>query len=449
MPKYEFPKDFLWGSATASYQIEGAVNEDGRGESIWDRFCKLPGRVLHGDNGDTACDHYHRFREDIQLMKQLGLKAYRFSIAWPRILPNGSGEINHKGIDFYSALVDELLANGIQPAATLYHWDLPQKLQDIGGWANPEMPRYFADYARILFQAFDGRITQYITLNEPWCSAFLGYYTGEHAPGITDFSTALAASYNLMKAHGLAVKEFRELGTKGEIGITLNLNPSRPLTDSPEDIQAARRADGYANRWFIEPVMLGKFPEDMIELFDGKGLVVPEMRPEDLVLMCQPLDFFGVNYYNISRVRNNPDSYPLGCETISVNSDQASVRGWPIVADGLKEILLRLTNEYHVDKIYVTENGMAAHDIVNRFGQVEDYDRADYLARHFIAAHEAIREGVNLRGYYPWSLYDNFEWAFGRYSRFGMIYIDFDTQQRIIKQSGYFYRDVIAANGLD
>lgn len=448
MARFEFPKGFVWGSATASYQIEGAVAEDGRGESIWDRFCQSPGNILNGDVGDVACDHYHRYREDVALMKQLRHNGYRFSIAWPRVMPAGRGEVNAKGLDFYSRLVDELLEANIEPFVTLYHWDLPQKLQDVGGWTNPEMPDYFADYCRVIYEHLHDRVHRWITLNEPFVSAFVGYFIGRHAPGYRDMSSALAASYNLLAGHGRSVSLFRESGYEGEIGITLNLLPRHPLSDRAEDHEAARIQDGYANRWFLDPLFRGEFPADMLALYRKRGLTLPEIKQEELVSMKQKLDFLGLNYYNVGYVRHDPRSWPLHAEEV-VPDMPATGRGWPIVPQGLTEMLQRLTKEYRVGSIYITENGAAYNDVVDTHGAVDDYARIDYLRRHLVAAHKAIEAGVNLKGYFVWTLYDNFEWGFGHYSRFGIVYNDFATQKRTIKRSGYWLREVIAANAVE
>lgn len=449
MERREFPQGFVWGSATASYQVEGAVREDGRGESIWDRYCSVPGNVLNGDTGETACDHYHRFREDVALMKRMGLKAYRFSVAWPRVLPQGRGEVNGKGLAFYSGLVDELLAAGIEPYVTLYHWDLPQAMQDIGGWANSDMPSYFLEYCKAVMDCLGDRVKHWITLNEPYCAAFLGHYEGRQAPGIRDFSTAVRAAYHLYVGHGLAVKYFRESGLAGEIGIVLNLMGRLPLTDSPADREAAKRADGYLNRWFIEPIMKGAYPQDMIDLYRENGVVLPEFQPRDLALISQPLDFIGLNYYNDFYVRADAGRWPLYFQIENPPNLPLTDRNWPVTENGFRDMLLRLKNEYGVEKILVTENGASFHDVVSLDGTVEDGARQSYLRRHIIAMHQAMQEGAPVTGYFLWSLYDNFEWSFGYSSRFGAVYVDFATQQRIVKQSGHWYSGVIAQNAVE
>lgn len=448
MNKAVFPKDFCWGSATASYQIEGAVREDGRGESIWDRYCAIPGNVANGDTGEIACDHYHRFREDVQLMKKMGLKAYRFSVAWPRVLPQGTGEVNEKGLDFYEALVDELLAAGIEPYITLYHWDLPQALQDMGGWTNPMMPQYFLAFSKAVFGRLGSKVKKWITLNEPYCAAFLGYSEGRHAPGLHDFSAAVAASYYLYVGHGLAVEHFRKSGMEGEIGITLNLMGRLPYSQKPEDIAAAKRADGYLNRWFAQPIMQGSYPEDMLKCYKEKGVVLPLMKEEELALIGQKLDFVGLNYYNDFYVVEDKTKWPLNFAIQNPPNIPVTDRDWPITEDGMADMLLRMKNEFGMDRILVTENGASYHDVLTLEGRVEDGNRKDYLKRHLLAMHKAMEAGVKVEGYFLWSLYDNFEWSFGYGSRFGIVFVDFATQQRVVKESGHWYSRVIQENAV-
>lgn len=444
--RYQFPKGFAWGTATASYQIEGAVKQDGRGESIWDRFCQMPGNILHGDKGDEANDHYNRYKEDVALMKSLGHNAYRFSVSWSRIMPKGRGEINEKGIQFYSALVDELLAAEIEPYLTIYHWDLPQALQDIGGWQNEDMIDYFEAYCKVLFERLGGRVKKWITLNEPFCTAIAGNFSGEHAPGIRDLSTAIRVSYILLRAHGAAVRLFRAMNVPGEIGITLNAMPTYPVSDSPEDTLAASRQDGFNNRWFFDPVLKGTFPADMMGLFKSLGVTLPDLSQQASI--CEPLDFLGVNYYFTTPIRFNKFAWPLSAETAHRDIPRTD-REWPIDPEGLTRFLLHVKNEYGVDKVYITENGASYNDKINMDGEVLDYNRIDYLRSHFIAAHTAMEAGVNLQGYFVWSLYDNFEWAFGRYSRFGIVFEDFETHKRTPKKSAYWFEKVIEHNGLD
>lgn len=447
MEKYKFPEEFVWGTATSAYQVEGAALEDGRGESIWDRFCAIPGNTANGDSGEIACDHYHRYKEDIQLMKEMGLKAYRFSIAWPRILPKGTQEIEERGLKFYSDLVDALLEAGIEPHVTLYHWDLPQALQDMGGWTNPRMPEYFLEYSRIVFERLGDRVKHWITLNEPYCASFLGYYEGRQAPGIRDFSAAVKASYHLYVAHGLVLRYFREHKMPGEIGITLNLMPQRPLREGKDNL-AARLADGYLNRWFIEPIMCGRYPEDLLRHWESQGVKLPDMKEEEMELIKAPVDFIGLNYYNDTYVKENRSVWPLGFERIVPEYMPVTDRQWPITPDGLEEMLVRLKEEYHVKKIYITENGASFHDVVSLEHRVEDLGRKDYLKRHLLAVHRALVKGVPVTGYFAWSFMDNFEWAFGYGSRFGIVYVDFATQERIIKESGRWYAGCIEENGI-
>lgn len=440
-----FPGGFVWGVATSAYQIEGAACTGGRGASIWDRFCSIPGNVRGMDTGLIACDHYNRFREDVALMKALGIQAYRLSVSWPRVLPFGKGAANEQGIAFYSDLIDELLQAGIEPYVTLYHWDLPQALQDLGGWTNPAMPGYFCDYAKLMFQRLGDRVKHWITLNEPYCSAFLGHYEGRMAPGLHDFSAAVLSSYHLYLGHGLAVRCFREERMDGEIGIALNLMGRLPLTDSDADHRAARRADGYLNRWFIEPILLKRYPQDMLDLYRSKGITLPEFSRESLDLIGQKLDFIGLNYYNDFYVRADESRWPLGFAIENPKNLPVTGREWPITPDGFTAMLLRLTREYGVNKILVTENGASFHDVIGLDGTVQDNARCDYLHRHILAMHCAMAKGAPVCGYFVWSLMDNFEWDCGYSSRFGLIHVDFATQKRTIKKSGRWYASLIAS----
>lgn len=357
--------------------------------------------------------------------------------------------MNEKGLDFYSDLVDELRAAGIEPYVTLYHWDLPQALQDIGGWTNPDMPVYFLEFSRTVFDRLGDRVSHWITLNEPYCAAMLGYSEGRQAPGIRDFSAALSAAYHLYVAHGLVVREFRNRGMEGEIGITLNLMGRRPLTDSSRDREAAVRADGYLNRWFLDPVIKGSYPEDMKELYRSKGVVLPDFKEEELALISQPLDFIGLNYYNDFYVEADERAWPLGFAIRNPENIPVTDRNWPITEDGLEHMLLRMKDEYGIRKIIITENGASYHDAVSLDHKVEDGARKDYLRRHLAALHSAMEKGAPVTGYFMWSFCDNFEWSFGYGSRFGIVYIDFATQERIVKDSGRWYSRVIAENGLE
>jgi beta-glucosidase len=440
-----FPAGFLWGAATASYQIEGAAWEDGKGESIWDRFSHTPGRVLNGDTGDVACDHYHRWREDVALMRDLGLQTYRFSIAWPRVFPGGTGAENEAGLAFYSRLVDTLLEAGITPAATLYHWDLPQALDDRGGWPNRETARAFAGYAERCFRVLGDRVPLWITLNEPWVVAHLGYLSGEHAPGHRDLGEALAAGHTLLLAHGMAVERYRALGLPGRIGLTVNLAPAHPATDTREDRAAAARWEAYADRWFLDPVFHGEYPE---ALRAGFGNTLPAITPDDRRVMTAPIDFLGVNYYTRNLMRHDPNGRLLQTGGARPPDGSFTGMGWEIYPDGLREILTWVRDQYGPIDQYVTENGAAFADPTGPDGAVNDEDRRVYLRDHFLAARRAIDAGVPLRGYYVWSLLDNFEWAFGYTKRFGIVHVDYATQRRTPKASARWYRTVIERNAV-
>ena len=441
-----FPDGFLWGAATAAYQVEGAAREDGRGPSIWDTFSHTPGRTFHGDTGDVACDHYHRLDEDLDLMAWLGLGAYRFSIAWPRVMPAGAGQVNQAGLDFYRRLVDGLLARGIRPVATLYHWDLPQALQDRGGWASRDTAGRFADYAAAVAGALGDRVALWITLNEPWCSSFIGHLEGRHAPGLRDEATAVTAAHHLLLAHGKAVAALRAAGVAGQVGITLNLADVHPASDREADRAAAALVDGNENRWFLDPLLRGTYPEDMLA-YHGAVTDFSFVRDGDLAGIAAPLDFLGVNYYQQHRVRAGAGGLVRGAEKLPPPPPRTAM-GWGINPDGLTATLLRLREEYAAPPLYVTENGAAFHDYVDPEGGVDDEERVAYLEAHFRAAHDAIAQGADLRGYFVWSLLDNFEWSFGYSRRFGLVYVDYRTQARVPKQSAHWYREVIARNGL-
>ncbi|MDQ3871143.1 MAG: GH1 family beta-glucosidase [Chloroflexota bacterium] len=442
-----FPADFRWGVATAAYQIEGAVDVDGRGESIWDRFSHTPGKTFNGDTGDLACDHYHRYGEDVELMARLGIRAYRFSIAWPRLFPSGAGRPNRKGIDFYARLVDRLLADGIAPAITLYHWDLPQALQDTGGWANRDTARRFGDYADAAFRALGDRVALWITHNEPWVAAFLGHFTGDHAPGVADLRTALAAAHHLLLSHGLAVDAYRGLGLSAPIGITLNLYPTYPHSDTSADVEAALTADGYTNRWFLDPVLRATYPDDMLALFADRMGPLDFVRDGDLSVAGRAIDFLGVNYYTRGVIRAAP-AQPFGYEAVDPLERRAPVTDMPteIAPDALTDLLARLKRDYREIPLYITENGAAFNDRIDADGQVRDARRVEFLRSHFAAAARAIEKGVPLRGYFVWSFMDNFEWAYGYSKRFGLVYVDYATQRRVPKSSASFFREVIEQN---
>ncbi len=438
-----FPADFLWGAATAAFQIEGATGEDGRGRSIWDTFCDTPGRVRNGDTGEIAADHYHRWREDVALMAELGLRSYRFSVAWPRVQPGGSGPANQRGLDFYRRLVDELLGQGIEPWVTLYHWDLPDELEQAGGWPVRETAERFAEYADLTAAALGDRVRFWTTMNEPWCSAFLGYSGGEHAPGRHEPAASVAAAHHLLLGHGLAVEALRGRGAD-QVGITLNLYPITPADAHPAVLDAARRVDGLHNRLFLDPVLRGSYPDDVREdLAAVTGFDFE--RPGDAATIAAPLDLLGVNYYTRLRVSTSALPGAAVVTTLPPEGDSTAM-GWGVDADGLAETLRRVTREYGDIPLYVTENGAAYDDEPTDDGDVHDEDRTAYLAGHIEGCAGAIAEGVPLRGYFVWSLLDNFEWAHGYGKRFGIVHVDYATQERRVKASGRWYADFIRAH---
>lgn len=450
-----FPAGFIWGAATASYQIEGGWNEDGRGESIWDTFSRTPGNTLNGDTGDVAADHYHRWQEDVALMQSLELNAYRFSIAWPRILPDGEGAVNEAGLDFYDRLVDALLAAGIQPFVTLYHWDLPQALQDRGGWGNRSVIDWFSYYTEMVAQRLGDRVKHWITLNEPHVFSYNGHYYGGHAPGLRSLPLANQVAHNALVAHGRAVSVIRALWPDAEAGITLNLSLAYPASDLPADRQAARIANGLLNRWFLDPLYGRGYPQD---IWDFYGDSAPAIEPGDLDVISTPMDFLGINYYSnrFSRaVSADVDAFGvtgLKREELIEAGYEVTEMGWPVMPDGLRELLMWLHREYDPPAIYITENGSAFADQpeVGDNGErvVRDPRRVEYLREHLAACRRAISDGVPLRGYFAWSLIDNFEWAFGYSKRFGLFYVDYETQERIIKDTARYYRRVIQANAV-
>ena len=435
-----FPADFVWGAATASYQIEGASSEDGRGESVWDRFCATPGKVRNGDNGAVACDFYHRYSDDIALMRELGLDAFRFSVAWPRVLPEGRGRINQAGLDFYDRLVDELLGNGIAPYVTLFHWDTPQVLEDAGGWPVRDTIDAFAEYVEAVSARLGDRVGHWITHNEPWVVAWVGHGWGHHAPGRESDSDALATAHHLLVSHGRAVEILRRNSPAAQVGITLNLDNPYAASESPEDLAAARWVDGLHNRWFLDPLFLGTYPEDMIEAW---AELMPEVRDGDLELISTPIDFLGVNNYTSPLV--SADDNGGRSQIVRRNDVDRTDMGWEVVPDGLQDLLLRLHHDYQPAAIYVTENGAAYSDVRGHDGRVNDPERQSYLESYLAGAARATAEGVPLRGYFAWSLLDNFEWAWGYWKRFGLIYVDYATLERVPKGSFYWYRDLIAA----
>jgi len=447
MARLDFPRDFVWGTATASYQIEGAVHEDGRGPSIWDTFSRTPGKVKNGDTGDIACDSYHRYEEDIALLKELGVTAYRLSIAWPRILPQGTGAVNQAGLDYYGRVIDALLAAGIEPCVTLYHWDLPQALQDQGGWANRATIEAFARYAEIVFHTFNGKVKQWITFNETWCVSFLSNYLGAHAPGNKDLQLAITVAHHCMVAHGETVKLFRKLGIQGQIGTTHNLYWFEPYTNSSEDRAAAQRMRGWNNEWFMDPTFKGEYPAFLVEWFRAKGAEVP-IQPGDMETISQPIDFIGVNFYSGGYGRYKQGEGDFDCEEVQVGFDKTYI-GWNVYPDGLYNVLKWVHDTYGDTPIYITENGACSDDVLEADGQVHDEQRVDYFRKHFIQCHRLIASGVPLRGYFAWSLLDNFEWAEGYSKRFGIVYTDYETLKRYPKDSYAFIKSVIADGGLD
>jgi beta-glucosidase len=443
-----FPKGFQWGAATAAYQIEGAAREDGKGESIWDRFCRVPGAIQNGDTGDVACDHYHRWRDDLENMRDLGLNAYRFSVSWPRVFPSGSGKVNTRGLAFYESLVDALLKERIEPAVTLYHWDLPQALQDKGGWTNHDTAYRFADYAEKLFLKLGDRVKTWVTLNEPQVSAFAGYGDGVHAPGIKDFGQAVQASHVLMVAHALAVQVYREASpARHRIGVTLDLHTIYPWTEGASDAEAACAADGRVNRWFLDPVFRGVYPTDVLALLEGGG-VAPRIEAKDLALLSSnPVDFLGLNYYFPQRVLAS-DADPVLHYEYAVHKDREKTEmGWEVYPEGLYDLLLRLKQDYGNPSIMITENGAAYADANVVKGQVQDDDRISYIRSHLEQALRAIRDGVRLEGYFLWTLMDNFEWSFGFSRKFGITSLDRHTLGRTWKKSASWYQKVVATNG--
>ncbi|WP_046470602.1 GH1 family beta-glucosidase [Allosalinactinospora lopnorensis] len=451
-----FPADFAWGAATAAFQIEGATRADGRGVSIWDTFSATPGHVIGGGTGEPASDHYRRYTEDVALLKSLGIGNYRFSLAWPRIQPDGTGPGNPAGLDFYDRLVDELLAGGIEPWPTLYHWDLPQPLEDAGGWPARDTALRFADYAETVYGRLGDRVGTWCTVNEPWVIAFLGYASGEHAPGRREPASALAAVHHLLLAHGLAAAAIRDPGVPGApaVGIALNPQPIRPHSGSVADLDAARRVDGVRNRIFLDPLYHGRYPDDVQADLAGVSDFA-FVRDGDLPAIAAPLDFLGVNYYSPASVTgaagavdrellepDGADPSPLvGCENVGLLSGAAprTDQDWEVDASGLTELLVRLAVDYPGTPLYVTENGASYRDEIGDDGAVHDPRRVSYLDQHVRAAHAALAAGAPVKGYFVWSLLDNFEWAYGYRERFGIIYVDYDTQRRIVKDSGRWY----------
>lgn len=436
MTTYKFPHNFLWGAATAAYQVEGAWNEDGRGESIWDRFSHTPGNVSNGDTGDIACDHYHRYEEDIALMRQLGLKAYRFSTSWSRVLPSGRGRINPKGLDFYDRLVDRICAANIEPLLTLYHWDLPQALQNEGGWDNRITAYAFADYAALMVKRFGDRVKYWTTFNEPSVIAFDGHLTGEHAPGVKDQRMAYQVAHHLLVAHGLGMQTIRAIKPDAYAGIVLNLWPAEPASDSAEDVAAANKHWNENGTLFLDPLFKGYYSP---AVYDLVGKDMPKIQEGDMALIAQKLDYVGINYYsrNVLSAKG---------EMEKIEGSEYTEMGWEVCAPALRHMLVKINNEYNLPPIIITENGAAFKDKVSADGKVHDPRRIDYLKNHFIQTRLAMLDGVDVRGYMVWSLMDNFEWGHGFSKRFGLTYVDYTTQKRILKDSGEWYADLIQKN---
>jgi len=461
-----FPADFLFGAATAAYQIEGAAHEDGRTDSIWDAFARVPGAVVDGHNGEVACDHYHRYESDVAMMADLGLQTYRFSTSWSRIRPDG-GPVNQKGLDFYSRLVDQLLEKNVLPWLTLYHWDLPQALEETGGWRNRDTAYRFAEYAADVHAALGDRVQNWTTLNEPWCSSFLSYIGGEHAPGIQDPESGLAAGHHLLLAHGLATRELRSLDPGLKLGITLNLTVADPVDpDDAGDVDAARRIDGQFNRFFLDPIFRGAYPEDV--LADVAHLDFEKyVQPGDLEIIATPIDALGVNYYHGEAVSVHPVEVQMSTAAPSERPKRSpfpaaddvywhlrdlplTAMDWEVQPEGLTRLLKRIDAEYtgSTVKLYVTENGAAYNDEVAADGAVHDAERAEFLRLHLAAILDAVEQGVNVYGYFYWSLMDNFEWAWGYHKRFGIVRVDYDTQERTLKDSALEYQRIIGARSL-
>ncbi|MFX0071682.1 MAG: GH1 family beta-glucosidase [Candidatus Hermodarchaeota archaeon] len=453
MPKIKFPEGFLWGAATSSYQIEGAWNEDGKGESAWDRASHTPGMITNGDTGDIACDHYHRYREDVQLMKEMGLDAYRFSISWPRIFPTGKGKVNRKGVQFYDNLINELIENDIEPYITLYHWDLPVELNEMGAWESREVVDAFVEFASFAFNEFGDRVKNWITFKEPLVFAvwfkMLGIY------GKRDLAGGFRSTHLINVAHAKAVERFRSSDySDGQIGITLNLEPVYPYINNDLNKKASIVVDGLVNRWFLDPVLKAEYPSDILQLLN-KILNLGPIPESDLKLFeDNPIDFLGINNYSCNRVmvRKSKDLDNLGKLLLpkkAKKNKEVSEMGWEVCPEGFYDLLLRVYKDYDRPKIYITENGMACKDDIIVDNIIQDNDRLDYLKRYFQSAHQAINKGVNLKGYFVWSLMDNFEWLEGYSKRFGLIYINYDTQERIWKKSALWYKDVINSNGIE
>lgn len=448
MKRYEFPEDFTWGVAAGSYQIEGGWEEGGKGESIWDRFCHTPGRIKDGTTGDVSCDFYHKYEEDIRMMKQLGYPNFLLTISWPRVIPDGIGEVNYTGIEFYRKVLSHLRKNGIKSYVVLYHWDLPQKLQERGGWMNREIVGWFDNYARTMYRELGDLADNWITILEPWVISFQGYWLGIHAPGYHDYSAALTAAHHLNLAHGTAVKAFRESGLPGEIGIKINMGMVYPADpESAADIAAAERENIQTNTLFCDPILKGTYPQEFFAYLKKQGVVLPDIRKGDMELMRQEIDFFGLNNYNAFYVKDGGE-WPLHVTHVKTGKPVTQC-GWEYEPECLYDLLKLLQDSYRLKKIIITENGCASNDWVDDDGTVTDSIRLIYLKNYLKQAHRAIEAGIPLKGYFVWSLWDNFEWAEGLSIRFGIVHVDYNTLKRTPKASAYWYSEVIKQNGFE
>lgn len=443
----KFPKNFIWGAATSAYQVEGACNEDGRGPSVWDVFSHIKGKIKDNNTGDIACDSYHRYQEDVNLLKRLGANAYRFSVSWPRIFPKGLGTVNEKGLAYYRKLVDQLVANNIEPMCTLYHWDLPQALQDNGGWMNRKTVDAFVEYASLVFKEFDGKIKFWLTFNEPWCVSFVSNYMGVHAPGNKDLQLAIDVAHNVMVAHGKTVQTFRNLGIKGQIGYAPNLVWNEPYSTRQEDVDACKRNAGWFNEWFLEPVFKGTYPQFLVDWFKTKGVSV-RATAGDMETIRQPIDFLGINYYSGTLARYKESNLLFDAETVDEGYPRTDIEWGLFYPQGLYKLLTWVKDTYGSKPIFITENGACYKDVLID-GKVHDEQRIEFLKRHLIQVDRALKSGMDVKGYFAWSLLDNFEWAEGYTKRFGLVYTDFKTLKRLPKDSFHWYKKVIDSNSLE
>lgn len=449
MKNYKFPKDFTWGVAAGSYQIEGGWKEDGKGESIWDRFCHIPGRIKDGTSGDMACDFYHTYKKDIHMMKELGYENFIYTISWPRVIPEGTGKVNKSGIAFYRDVLRCLKEHNITSYIVLYHWDLPQKLQERGGWMNRDIVEWFEKYAQTMYQELGDLVDNWITILEPWVISIMGHFMGVHAPGYQDYSAALTVAHHLNMAHGAAVKAFRESGLPGEIGIKVNMNKIYPYdSNSVSDQEAAKRKNAELNTLFCDPILKGVYPRDFFSYLEKQGVVLPEIRQGDMELICQEIDFFGLNNYNAIYVKDG-GKWPLYSTEVTTGRPTLQ-NGWEYEPECLYELLMMLQNEYHPKKILITENGCSSNDwIDDEDGTVTDPNRCIYLKNYLKQIYRSIESGIPIKGYFVWSLLDNFEWAEGLSVRFGIVHVDYNTLKRTPKSSAYWYSNVIRNHGFE